>query len=335
MRESSFCEKKKFDVAVTRYYSNQSWMGVECVGSNKHNEKKKKSSSVSWIVNACYTMRSHEFAVCWIDINRGERKKKFFVCQTIPLLLSCPILYTISRLISNPVKTPSSQVQVAIFGWFIVNLSGHIYNKRKELLTTFLVLVLFDRSVYWFTIDIYAICRNLISNFRGVFPRKTHTHRNDDEDLIRVKLLFIFNAGQLLLFGGNRWDLCVCVPRWRDYFGSRYTIDDNPIGNDDDITDIGHTHTNTEKILDRVVHRRRRRGPGDYSKRKEKYGRLISLVVVAAAARPPQKPSIWHIPGPIATKHFLEPRAAILFHWKNKNGPPTTFFDVWGGKNMS
>lgn len=81
----------------------------------------------------------------------------------------------------------------------------------------------------------------------------------------------------------------MCVPRWRDYFGSRYTIDDNPIGNDDDITDIGHSHTHKHrKILDRVVHRRRR-GPGDYSKRKEKYGRLISLVVVAAAARPPPK----------------------------------------------
>ncbi len=70
---------------------NREWGGVECVGSNKQNEK--KSSSVSWIVNAYY----HEITrvcLCWIHqwrerkTQNGRKKRKFFVCQTIPLLLS-------------------------------------------------------------------------------------------------------------------------------------------------------------------------------------------------------------------------------------------------------
>jgi hypothetical protein len=129
--------------------------GRVCVGSNKRYEK--KSSSVSWIVNACCTMRSHEFAVCWID--QPGRERKSFSCVKRSRYF-CRVLYYIQYPVWYPIPwTPSSQVQVAILCWFIVNLSGHISNKRKELLT----------------IDIYAICRNLISNFRGVFPRKTHT----------------------------------------------------------------------------------------------------------------------------------------------------------------
>ena len=172
-RESSFCEKKKFDVAVTRS-SNQSWMGVECVSDRINTTKKEKV--VKCFVNSECVLYDEITRVCrFLNRSTGERERKSFSCVKRSRYF-CRVLYYIQYPVWYPIPwTPSSQVQVAILCWFIVNLSGHISNKRKELLTTFLVLVLFDRSVYWFPIDIYAICRNLISNFRGVFPRKTHT----------------------------------------------------------------------------------------------------------------------------------------------------------------
>jgi hypothetical protein len=70
--------------------------GRVCVGSNKRYEK--KSSSVSWIVNACCTMRSHEFAVCWID-QPGREKEKVFRVSNDPATFV--VSYTIYNIPSD------------------------------------------------------------------------------------------------------------------------------------------------------------------------------------------------------------------------------------------
>jgi hypothetical protein len=70
-----------------------------CVGSNKQNEKRKKSSSVSWIVNACYTMRSHEFVVCWIDQPGRKKKEKVFRVSNDPATFV--VSYTIYNIPSD------------------------------------------------------------------------------------------------------------------------------------------------------------------------------------------------------------------------------------------